>query len=203
MGVVLSTRNAAGIRCGSCDVGHKPLYTLCALWQSAWRRTGIFHVAIRPGVQKFAAEEVYSLARESQGATLWHGIPPSRITWKSRGAFVSQSNVVRGPLYFTPEQLSEICGVTVRTAYRWKSGRDRIPRLALRLLALHTQRRVLGKEWDGWLINGNTLVDPEGQSTTQGQLRAYAHVYALCRELARQNDKASVELLDRLVAMAG
>lgn len=119
------------------------------------------------------------------------------------GALVSRSNVVFGPFYGYPSELvAEWCGVSVRTATRWKTGQSRPPPSALKLFLLHRERRVLGKEWAGWLINQNTLVDPEGQSTTQGQLRAYAHVYALCRELARR-DKDAVALLDRLIAMAG
>lgn len=116
---------------------------------------------------------------------------------------MSQSNVVFGAFYGFPAQVvADWCGVSVRTAERWKDGRSRPSRSALRLFTLHAERRVLGKEWNGWLINQATLVDPEGQSTTQGQLRAYAHVYALCRELARR-DKDAVALLDRLIAMAG
>lgn len=116
---------------------------------------------------------------------------------------MSRQNVVFGAFYGYPAELvAEWCGVSVRTAQRWKDGRSRPPRLALRLFTLHAERRVLGKEWDGWLINRETLVDPEGNSTTQGQLRAYAHVYALCRELSRK-DQSAGELLDRLVALAG
>lgn len=119
------------------------------------------------------------------------------------GAFVSQAKVVFGAFYGYPAELvAEWCGVSVRTAKSWKEGRSRPPRPALRLFTLHAERKVLGKEWEGWLINKNTLVDPEGQSTTQGQLRAYAMVYALCRELAK-NDEAARGLLDRFVSMAG
>lgn len=119
------------------------------------------------------------------------------------GAFVSQAKVVFGAFYGYPaEVVAEWCGVSVRTAKSWKEGRTRPPRPALRLFTLHAERRVLGKEWTGWLINQATLVDPEGNSTTQGQLRAYAHVYALCRELAKRDQQAEA-LLHRFIDMAG
>lgn len=116
---------------------------------------------------------------------------------------MSQSKVVFGVFYgFPAELVAEWCGVHVRTAQRWKDGRSQPSLSALKLFRLHSERRVLGKEWNGWLINQGNLVDPEGQSTTQGQLRAYAHVYALCRELAR-GDKSAESLLDRLIELAG
>lgn len=119
------------------------------------------------------------------------------------GAFVSQAKVVFGAFYgFPAELVAEWCGVSVRTAKSWKEGRTQPPRPALRLFTLHAERKVLGKEWEGWLINKNTLVDPEGQSTAQGQLRAYAMVYALCHELARRDQQAQ-ELLRRYIDMAG
>lgn len=114
-----------------------------------------------------------------------------------------QAKVVYGAFYgFPAEVIADWCGVSVRTAARWKDGRNRPSPSALKLFELHRDRRILGKEWNGWLINQATLVDPEGNSTTQGQLRAYAHVYALCSELAKR-DRSAADLLDRLIATAG
>ena len=73
---------------------------------------------------------------------------------------------------------------------------------ALRLFELHRDRRILGAEWDGWLVNNAELVDPEGNATTQGQLRAYYQVYQLCHELMRGNDAAQAEF-DAIVRLAG
>jgi hypothetical protein len=113
------------------------------------------------------------------------------------------STIVFGVFYGYPAKvIAEWCGVSVRTAERWKEGVSRPSRSALRLFTLHAERRVLGKEWDGWLINQAALVDPEGNSTTQGQLRAYYHVYQLCRELMRGNEAAQSEF-DAIVRLAG
>jgi len=43
-------------------------------------------------------------------------------------------------------------------------------------------------------VRGNLLVDPEGNETTQGQLRAYYYVYKLCRELSKTNADAQRKL---------
>lgn len=58
------------------------------------------------------------------------------------------------------------------------------------LFLLHRDGRVLNDAWPGWRINGDRLFDPEGTATTQGQLRAYAFVYQLAAEYARQNPDA-------------
>lgn len=146
-----------------------------------------------PGVSR---EAIRRSAYRGYGIGLAHRVNP-------RGVLVSRSNIVFGPFYGYPAELiADWCGVSVRTAARWKSGISQPSPSAIKLFELHRDRRVLGKEWEGWLVNQATLVDPEGNSTTQGQLRAYAHVYALCRELSR-NDEFAKGLLDRIVAMAG
>lgn len=97
------------------------------------------------------------------------------------------SRILSGVFYGYPADLvAEICGVSVETAARWKSGDSSPSRPALRLFNLHRARKVLASPaWDGWLVNGDELVSPEGNSTTQGQLRAYYLVYQLAAELTR------------------
>lgn len=73
---------------------------------------------------------------------------------------------------------------------RWKRGEQDPTPQALQLFRLHRDGRVLGQEWDGWRIVDGQLVDPEGNSTSQGQLRAYYLNYLLLHELMRGNDAA-------------
>ena len=95
---------------------------------------------------------------------------------------------------YSAQLIASWCRVTLNTAYQYKRG-DRQPSPQAReLFLLYRNRRVLGDEWDGWSINGNLLVDPEGNETTQGQLRAYYHVYQLCRELSKGREDAQQEL---------
>ena len=107
------------------------------------------------------------------------------------------------PFYGFPSFLiADWCCVTKRTARRWKDGTLRPSPGHLRLFKLHADRRVLShQDWDGWVVRDNVLVDPENQSTTQSQLRAYRLVYALAYELARNNQAAST-LLDAYVELA-
>ncbi len=100
--------------------------------------------------------------------------------------------------YGTPAKvIADCCLVSLNTAYQWKRG-DREPgSQSRRLFLLHRHGRVLGDDWEGWSINGGVLIDPEGNKTTQGQLRAYAQVYQLCSALKQENAEARV-VLDRL-----
>ena len=50
---------------------------------------------------------------------------------------------------------------------------------------MHRDGRVLGRAWAGWRVGPSELVDPEGNVTSQGQLRAYYLVMMLCAELSR------------------
>jgi hypothetical protein len=61
---------------------------------------------------------------------------------------------------------------------------------------------VLGAEWYGWHVKKNLLVDPEGNATTQGQLRAYYYVYQLARELAK-TDVGAMTRFQELLKAAG
>ena len=82
--------------------------------------------------------------------------------------------------------IAQWCGVSLSTARAYKSGKRRPPRPVLRLWSLYRDRRVLGSEWEGWLIQANTLVDPDGNVTTLNQLRAYCFVMQLAAAQARE-----------------
>jgi hypothetical protein len=113
------------------------------------------------------------------------------------------SNVVSGVFYGYPaELLSAWCLVSLETAIKWKRGETEPSPQALRLFELHRDRRILGPEWDGWVVNKAHLVDPENNATTQGQLRAYYHVYQLCHALMRDNDAAKAEF-NAIMRLAG
>jgi hypothetical protein len=76
--------------------------------------------------------------------------------------------------YGYPAELIALwCAVSPRTAASWKAGKGKPSRQALRLFALHRDERVLDDQWRGWRIRKGTLVDPDGNATTQAQLRTY------------------------------
>ena len=113
------------------------------------------------------------------------------------------SNVVSGVFFgYSAELISAWCLVSLETANKWKRGESMPSPQALKLFELHRDRRILGAGWDGWLVNKAELVDPEGNATTQGQLRAYYQVYQLCHELMRGNEAAQADFA-AIVKLAG
>ena len=61
--------------------------------------------------------------------------------------------------------------------------------------------KLYGDEWHGWAAREGKLIDPEGNSTTQAQLRAYWIVMQYAAELARR-DRADYDLFQTLLRRA-
>jgi len=97
--------------------------------------------------------------------------------------------------------IAEVLCVTRQSAYHFKSGIRRPGPTSLRLWHLYVSGRILGDEWNGWQARDGALFDPEGHRTTQAQLRAYAFVWQLARELAK-GDPIATEALDQYASMA-
>jgi hypothetical protein len=87
---------------------------------------------------------------------------------------------------YPAELIGRWCAVSARTARLYKAGLRRPSRQALRLFALHRDRQVLCGPWVGWLVNGDSIVDPDGNATTARQLKAYWMVMQLAAAQARQ-----------------
>ena len=116
---------------------------------------------------------------------------------------MAQSPVVFSIFYGYPAELiARWCGVSVRTAERWKRGERKPSTTAVKLFELYRSRRVLGTEWDGWLVKDNLIVDPEGNETTQGQLRAFYIICQHYRELVR-NDPDALDVFQQILRNAG
>jgi transcriptional regulator with XRE-family HTH domain len=108
---------------------------------------------------------------------------------------VVRSRVVSSVFYGYPaEVVADWCGVSVETARRWKNGQRKPSPSSLKLFALYRDRKVLGKEWSGWIVKQGVIVDPESNETTQGQLRAYFQVYQLAHVLARGDSTEATQL---------
>jgi hypothetical protein len=98
---------------------------------------------------------------------------------------------VRSIFYsYPPEAIAAWCGITLATAKLYKSGRRKPSRTVLRMFTLHREESVLGSAWKGWRIRGKCIVDPEGNETTQAQLRAYWLIMQYASELARRDPDA-------------
>ncbi len=135
-----------------------------------------------PGASRFMG-----LVRERFGAR--GPLSVSSIDWKRpvrvpRPAEPSSSSIL-SVFYGYPDHLiAQWCGVSVRTAADYKSGKSRPSKAVMRLFLLHRENRVLGPEWKGWRIKPDGLVDPDGNETTQAQLRAYFFIVQFARGLA-------------------
>ena len=72
----------------------------------------------------------------------------------------------------------------VPTAQLYRIGGRKPSRQALRLFTLHS---VLGDGWEGWQVRKEFLIDPEGNRTTQAQLRGLYIILQFAGDLARRS----------------
>lgn len=99
------------------------------------------------------------------------------------------------------ETISQLCGVTLRQARAYKRGTAHVHASVIQLVTLHIEGRILDESWAGWSAREGNLNDPEGRSTSQSMLRAYAFVWQLARELAAK-DPVATQSLDRIAGIA-
>lgn len=58
------------------------------------------------------------------------------------------------------QSIANICGVSLRTAQRWRSGHTKIPIAAQELLIMHVRQRVMPNKWpEHWHFNSHNLLD--------------------------------------------
>lgn len=88
---------------------------------------------------------------------------------------------------YPAELIAQWCGVDRATATLWKQNKRRASRQALRLFTLHRDGRILGDAWQGWVVRDAKIVDPDGNSTTEAQLRGYWIMMQYAGELARRD----------------
>jgi hypothetical protein len=119
----------------------------------------------------------------------------------SRGRIVATATIHSIFEGYPAEVVARWCAVSVKTAQLYKSGLRRPSRQSLRLFALQRDRQVLGAPWAGWLINGDSIVDPDGNATTVGQLRAYFLVTQVASALARELGPQYQAMFHRLLVV--
>ncbi len=139
------------------------------------------------------ASRFMGLVRERFGAR--GPLSVSSIEWKRpvrvpRPAESSSPSIL-SVFYGYPDHLiAQWCGVSLRTAAGYKAGKVRPSKAVMRLFLLHRENRVLGPEWKSWRIKPDGLVDPDGNETTQAQLRAYFFIVQFARGLAADRGEA-------------
>lgn len=104
---------------------------------------------------------------------------------------------------YPAELIAQWCRVALSTAFAYKSGRLKPSKAAQELFRLHSERRVLTSDWDGWLVKPDAIVDPEGNETNRNLLRGYAQILAWAHDLARRTgDDRDVERFYELLKAA-
>ncbi len=87
------------------------------------------------------------------------------------------------------EVIAHRCGVTLATARRWKLGRSRIPYTAA--VALSGHMGAMSPEWQGWRIQDDALITPDGDRISQAALvtamqETLRHGYSSLAQFAKQ-----------------
>jgi hypothetical protein len=104
-----------------------------------------------------------------------------------RRAAVAERKVLTAFYGYPADIVARWCAVSLDTAKLYKAGKRKPSRQSLKLFALHRDGYVLDEAWKGWCARGGKLTDPEGNSTTQTQLRAYWIVMQYAAELAARD----------------
>jgi len=81
----------------------------------------------------------------------------------------------------TRKQAADLLDVTVRTVQNWETGGARIPWLAYRMLRILTGYALPGKAWEGWTVQGDRLIAPNGRWYEANTLEQIEHVFGMAR----------------------
>jgi hypothetical protein len=72
-------------------------------------------------------------------------------------------------LYGIPvAEIAKRCGVHIRTAMRWKTGRTRMPRTAI--MVMTEDLGTFDAAWQGWKLRDRKLISPEGWEAGPGDV---------------------------------
>lgn len=81
----------------------------------------------------------------------------------------------------TRREAAAALDVTPRTVQNWETGGARIPWMAHRMLRILRGFALPGKDWEGWTIDGDTLIAPNGRHFTANELQHIEQVFATSR----------------------
>lgn len=87
--------------------------------------------------------------------------------------------------FTTAKQLARYCGVTVRTARRWRNNPASVPPPVVRLLAvlMGDLGLIWGDKWKGWRLDTDgDITTPQGEVIYHRNLRALPYILALNAE---------------------
>lgn len=90
-------------------------------------------------------------------------------------------------------QAAKALDVTGRTIQNWETGGARIPWMAHRMLRILRGYALPGKAWEGWTIDGDTLIAPNGRHFTANELQHIEQVFAMSRLWRQMYTRAAVQ----------
>ena len=107
--------------------------------------------------------------------------------------------------WLSDEEIAEICEVSMSTVYRWRSGRQDIPKTAKKLLDLYASGSVIPESWDGFRFDQDgvlwTSLDNHFQRHEIEQFQLYLSFW---RTTSRANSelKEYIDYLERVTPKA-
>jgi hypothetical protein len=94
------------------------------------------------------------------------------------------------------KDIARICGVSLKTAGRWKAGQTVPPKTALAVLT--GDLGYLDPAWRGWTVHGGQLISPENWIATPGDVLSIQLTQAQLSTYRSENRalKAALEAAD-------
>lgn len=98
------------------------------------------------------------------------------------------------------KEIAQLCGVSLKTAARWKAGQAVPPRTAIMLLS--RDLGIFDPAWKGWIIKGNEIVSPENWIATVGDVLSIQLTQAQLSAYRSENRGLKAEI-EAMLAEAG
>lgn len=99
----------------------------------------------------------------------------------------------------TRKQAAALLDVTQRTIQNWETGGARIPWLAFKMLRILTGYSLPGKAWEGWTVDADKLIAPNGRWFDASSLEQVEQVFSMARlwrdDFTRRSRKPSSVVL--------
>lgn len=101
-------------------------------------------------------------------------------------------------------EIQRITGCEKSTAYSYKNGNRKPSTAVIKLMQFYNAERILDpKYWPrGWRFHQGQIIDPEGNVTTEAQLRGYGMLMQCLAEWTR-NDPAKRSQVDSILTIMG
>lgn len=97
------------------------------------------------------------------------------------------------------EGCAKLLRISERTVRNWEAGAVRIPYAAFKLMRVMRGGKLLGSDWTGFRVHGDTLITPEGRSFHFSELAWWSLLCRMARAYAEAR-RPGMTSTDRLVA---